>query len=111
MPVASRDSLYAQLQPQGFSEALQLWMGSSLVPVAGDKAQGLAWAFDAHGAAEMYASYQAACYWDLLRRPPAGTVNVVRAERSDRWTAQMVAQLDDAVRASQVSGSGARCLE
>lgn len=36
-------------------------------------------------------------YWDVLTRPPPGTVvHLVRGERSDRWTPHMLQQLQEA---------------
>ena len=36
--------------------------------------------------ADMYESYKQASYWDLIQKPPEGTVlNIVRAAKSDRY--------------------------
>lgn len=52
-----------------------------------DKARGgLRWTFDLAGAQQMYNSYKELQYWDDMGSvPPGVTVNVVRAENSDRW--------------------------
>ena len=74
--------LCRHLDEQGFSEALSLWLGSNLVPNGQGK---LTWSFNVHGAKDMFESYNSLDYWGLLQDPPAGcTLNVVRAECSDR---------------------------
>ena len=75
--------LYKHLQSKGFSEPLQLWLGSSLV---NSKSGGLDWTFNIEGAAAMYEDYQAQEFWDVVAAPPAGVqLNIVRAENSDRY--------------------------
>ena len=74
--------LYKHLKSKGFSEGLQLWLGSSLV---NRKSGGLEWTFNIEGAADMYDDYQVQEFWDVVSSPPAGLqLNLVRAERSDR---------------------------
>mmetsp|Transcript_1895 Transcript_1895/g.5548 ORF Transcript_1895/g.5548 Transcript_1895/m.5548 type:complete len:333 (-) Transcript_1895:642-1640(-) len=94
-PMASRDAMMVRLEELGFSEGLRLWLGSNMVA---DKARGgLRWTFDLAGAQQMYNSYKELQYWDDMGSvPPGVTVNVVRAENSDRWTKRMQKQLQDA---------------
>ena len=88
-----------------------LWMASNLVPaarataaaggqprVAGKKPviQPLVWAFDVKGAADLYEDYKRVDSWGLLCQPPRGiTMNILRAEQSDRWTEGMIRTLAD----------------
>jgi hypothetical protein len=42
-------------------------------------------------------AHRLSSYWDVLTRPPPGTVvHLVRGERSDRWTPHMLQQLQEA---------------
>lgn len=109
MPVSDRAKVLDELRQQGFSEALVLWMASNLVPATrgttaaarqppqpgkNAAAQPLVWAFDVKGAADLYEDYKRLDRWDLLCAPPAHTtMNILRAERSDRWTEDMIRTL------------------
>ena len=105
MPVASRAALTAALDAEGLPKAVAWWLASGLVPAApGDPASPLRWGFDAAGAAQLYASYRAASYWAALEAPPPGvTLHVVRGDRSDRWTPEMLARLEAARAAWQAA--------
>lgn len=108
-PIASREWLYKFMEDQGYSLGLRLWMGSNLVPDGQGK---LKWGFNIEGASDMYQSYQESSYWDLVQQPPKGTaLHIVRAEKSDRWTRETMAQLQKAEHAAAVhasSGNGGR---
>jgi len=55
-----------------------------------------------HGAKDMFESYNSLDYWGLLRDPPAGcTLNVLRAERSDRWPQKEINKLQECEEAAQ----------
>ncbi len=74
--------LYKHLKSKGFSEGLQLWLGSSLVTRQGG---GLEWTFNIEGAADMYDDYQVQEFWDITSSPPENVqLHLVRAEQSDR---------------------------
>ena len=52
LPVPSRRWLYEHMTAKGYSEAIQHWLGSNLVPADGQgspNGQGLKWAFDITG--------------------------------------------------------------
>lgn len=98
------------LKAQGFSDSLVQWMASNLVPdpearvdksSASRRAVPLVWAFDVYGAADLYASYRDVNAWDVVEAPPSSiTLHVLRAARSDRWTAGMIQTLQDCERAA-----------
>ena len=74
--------LYNHLESQGFSEGLQLWLGSSLIS---SQDGGYEWTFNIEGAAEMYEDYQEQELWDVVALPPdVTTLHLVRAANSDR---------------------------
>ena len=92
-PVPSRKWLHETLSAQGFSEAFIGWLGSSLERDPANKA--FYWNFDLDGVAEMFRSYCDSDYLADLAAPPAGTeVNLVVAERSDRWTFETLEALE-----------------
>jgi len=63
------------------------------------------WAFNLQGATDMFRSYLGTEFWDLLRHPPRGTtINLVRAERSDRWDGESMQELAAAAKASEHDG-------
>lgn len=101
LPVPSRKQFTEEMSANGFSDALVQWMASNLVPAADSKDGELTWAFDTHGATDMYASYRKTCYWNVIAAPPAGvTLHVLRAGASDRWNDAMKAKLDEALQAA-----------
>lgn len=109
-PLSNRQELYRLLEAKGIPLAVAQWLGTSLAPGGrwaatannsssngsnGD--QKLDWVFDIQGAAALYNSYRLSSYWEVLTRPPPGTVvHLVRGERSDRWTPHMLQQLQEA---------------
>jgi hypothetical protein len=99
VPVLDKAKVVADLKQQGFSEALVLWMVSNLIPieVGGPSASAaFTWNFDVVGALDLYEDYRRVDCWPLLCKPPKGIeLNILRAERSDRWTDEMVAKLQD----------------
>jgi hypothetical protein len=118
MPVASRQALTDALDAEGLPRAVSWWLASGLVPDAPPPAAAprapapasasgsspLRWEFDSAGAAALYHSYRLSSYWDVLERPPPGTtLHVVRGERSDRWSPDMLARLEAARAAWQAA--------
>ena len=62
LPVPSRRWLYERMTARGYSEAIQHWLGSNLVPADGQpgapaNGQGLKWAFNITGARRPLGSY------------------------------------------------------
>lgn len=113
VPVSDRSKVLAELRQQGFSDSLVLWMASNLVPAStitgqpqasGKPApQPLVWGFDVNGAVDLYEDYKQVDCWDALKSPPRGTtMNVLRAERSDRWTEGMIRTLKDCAAAAEL---------
>lgn len=98
LPLASRQALYQQLQHQGFSPALQQWLGGNLR----QEGQGrYVWTFNLEGAESMFQDYMKEDYTPLLQRPPPGvTLNILRALRSDRWDHDTMAAVRQAVAAT-----------
>ncbi|KAH7512191.1 hypothetical protein FEM48_Zijuj12G0064200 [Ziziphus jujuba var. spinosa] len=75
----------------GFSKSLSDWIGSNLKK-SGDQET---WAFNLDGAVQMFNSYREMSYWTLLEHPPKGMeIDIVRAEKSDRWDPETVQRLE-----------------
>ena len=99
--IPSRNWLYQELQRDGFSDELSLWMGSNLRSSPGGSKEGLVWTFHLEGVAQMYDSYLKGDYWEVLEnRESNTTIHVVRAERSDRWDDQTLRRLEDTRRSN-----------
>ncbi|XP_051150155.1 uncharacterized protein LOC127264696 [Andrographis paniculata] len=89
--VPSRKWLVDHMLKLGFSKSLSHWIGSNLKK-SGNKET---WAFNLDGAVQMFKSYREMDYWPLLEQPPKGmTISIVRAENSDRWSRDIIEQLD-----------------
>ncbi|KAK9126347.1 hypothetical protein Scep_015193 [Stephania cephalantha] len=90
--IPSRKWLVDHMMSLGFSKSLSEWIGSNLKK-SGDHET---WAFNLEGAGEMFKSYCETSYWPLLEHPPKGLeIAVVRAENSDRWSPNVVQQLEN----------------
>ncbi|XP_011094297.1 protein ABHD11 isoform X2 [Sesamum indicum] len=75
----------------GFSKSLSEWIGSNLKK-SGEQET---WAFNLDGAVQMFNSYREMDYWPLLDHTPKGMeIDVVRAEKSDRWNQDVIQQLE-----------------
>jgi len=82
-PLPSRATVVAELAQRGFAPEICHWMTTNVKAGQG----GLVWRFDLQVIEEMLLSYFLQDDWPTLRDPPPGVhVDVVRAERSDRWT-------------------------
>lgn len=83
LPLARREDVVPLLRAQGFSDTLARWMTTNLQRAPG----GYTWRFDLDAAREMIADYFAQDLWPVLEHPGDGLhIDVVRAERSERWT-------------------------
>lgn len=91
LPVASRAALVDTLRGVGLSEALAKWMTTNLR--AADSGDGFVWKFALAAIPEMLASFGATDAWDVVESGAHGRVVMVRAGRSDRWSADDVARL------------------
>eukprot|EP00898_Chlorokybus_atmophyticus_P005660 jgi/Chlat1/6095/Chrsp40S05673 len=94
--IHSRRWLVDQMTAKGFSKMLVDWMASNLMRKHPDAAEPLVWTFNLEGASDMYASYRREDYVKFLEEgvPQDTAVNIVRAERSDRWTPQVLTSLE-----------------
>ncbi|KAF8397920.1 hypothetical protein HHK36_016846 [Tetracentron sinense] len=89
--IPSRKWLVDNMIQLGFSKPLSEWIGSNLKKSGENET----WAFDLKGAVEMFSSYREKSYWPLLDHPPKGLeITIVRAENSDRWSSDVVQQLE-----------------
>ena len=81
-PLARREDVVGLLRDAGFSQGLAQWMTTNLRRTE----QGYVWRFDLPAVQEMIADYFRQDLWPVLEHPGTDlTVDVVRAERSDRW--------------------------
>ncbi|KAL2250802.1 protein ABHD11 isoform X1 [Sesamum indicum] len=87
----SRKWLVDHMLKLGFSKSLSEWIGSNLKK-SGEQET---WAFNLDGAVQMFNSYREMDYWPLLDHTPKGMeIDVVRAEKSDRWNQDVIQQLE-----------------
>ncbi|CAK7341875.1 unnamed protein product [Dovyalis caffra] len=90
-PIPSRSWLVNHMIQLGFSKSLSEWIGSNLKKSGGQET----WAFNLDGAVQMFNSYRETSYWSLLEHPPKGMeIEVVVAEKSDRWDPDLIQQLE-----------------
>ncbi|KAK9153639.1 hypothetical protein Sjap_001119 [Stephania japonica] len=90
--IPSRKWLVDHMMSLGFSKSLSEWIGSNLKKLGDHET----WAFNLEGAVEMFKSYCETNYCPLLEHPPKGLeIAVVRAENSDRWSPNVIQQLED----------------
>ncbi|PIN24635.1 putative alpha/beta hydrolase [Handroanthus impetiginosus] len=89
--IPSRKWLVDHMLKLGFSKSLSEWIGSNLKK-SGERET---WAFNLDGAVQMFNSYREADYLPLLEHTPKGMeISIVRAEKSDRWSRDVIQQLD-----------------
>jgi len=82
LPLGRRDQVVDELRARGLPQPIALWMTTNLTPVEG----GWGLRFDLDGAERLLRDYFRWDGWPTLERPRARpAVEVVRAERSDRW--------------------------
>lgn len=95
VPIASRAALVDALRGVGLSDPLAKWMTTNLRPAPAPAAEGFVWKFALDAIPEMLASFGAMDAWDVVEAEAAqrGRVVMVRAGRSDRWSADDVARL------------------
>lgn len=83
VPLASREEVVERLTQRGFSMGLARWMTTNLQRTD----DGYVWRFDLAAAREMIADYFVQDLWPVLEDPGPGlSIDVVRAEHSDRWS-------------------------
>ncbi len=88
-PLARRDAVADALRARGFSDMLAAWMTTNLRRTA----DGYRWRFDLAAVREMIADYFVQDLWPVLDAPgPDLRFDVVRAGRSDRWSAGELAR-------------------
>ncbi|KAE8692523.1 40S ribosomal protein S14-3-like [Hibiscus syriacus] len=88
--VPSRKWLVNHMLELGFSKSLSEWIGTNLKKSGGEET----WAFNLDGAIQMFNSYREMSYWSLLEHPPKELeIAIVRAEKSDRWDADVITRL------------------
>ncbi|XP_006826200.3 protein ABHD11, partial [Amborella trichopoda] len=106
VPIPSRRWLVDHMVKLGFSKAISEWIGTNLKK-AGSSGEQMVWSFDLNGAVEMFNSYWKESYWPLLENPPQGLeIKVVRAEKSDRWTPNVLHQMENLVSKGEEQGKG-----
>ncbi|KAH6830558.1 alpha/beta-Hydrolases superfamily protein [Perilla frutescens var. hirtella] len=89
--IPSRKWLVDHMLKLGFSKSLSEWIGSNLKKSGEHET----WAFNLDGAVQMFSSYSEMDYWPLLEHPPNGMeIDIVRAEKSDRWDTDIIQQLE-----------------
>ncbi|KAL0374843.1 UNVERIFIED_CONTAM: 40S ribosomal protein S14-3 [Sesamum radiatum] len=89
--IPSRKWLVDHMLKLGFSKSLSEWIGSNLKK-SGEQET---WAFNLDGAVQMFNSYREMDYWPLLDHTPKGMeIDIVRAEKSDRWTRMLYSSLN-----------------
>lgn len=87
-PLPNRAAVVEALRARGLSDEVAQWMTTGVKPAPEG---GLVWKFDLPAVEQMLDSYFRADFWGLLQSPPPGMAfDVVRAERSDRWTPEIV---------------------
>ena len=91
LPVKRRKDVAQYLLNNGFSSSIAQWMTTNVRPSTG----GYIWRFDLTGIEQLLDDYFRRDYWGLLKNPPRKShINLVRAEKSDRWTSEQIAQLE-----------------
>jgi esterase len=88
-PLERREDVVRILSDRGLSEALGQWMTTNLAHRDG----GYRWRFELERAWSMLEAYMADDLWPTVRSAPV-PVHLVRAARSDRWTAEDLRALD-----------------
>ncbi|KAL8541355.1 hypothetical protein ACS0TY_002562 [Phlomoides rotata] len=89
--IPSRKWLVDHMLKLGFSKSLSGWIGSNLKK-SGDQET---WAFNLDGAVQMFNSYREMDYLPLLEHVPKSLeIDIVQAEKSDRWNADVLQQLE-----------------
>lgn len=89
MPLSRRDAVVTELRARGLSDGISLWMTTNLGPVDG----GFTFRFDLDACERLIRDYFVVDTWPvLLRERSTPRIDVVRAERSDRWDDETVAR-------------------
>lgn len=99
VPLQRREELLDLLGGMGLSDMLSRWMTTNLTRGEG----GLVWSFDLDAVEAMLRDYLAQDLWHVLESPwrPA-ELHVVRAERSDRWTPEVLEHFEALPEAARV---------
>lgn len=87
-PSPSRDAAVATLEGYGLSPIVARWIATNLMPAS----DGYRWRFYIPGLREMLADFWVTDRWPVVLNPPV-LVHVVRAEKSQVWTAADLDQL------------------
>lgn len=100
LPAASRSAVTGSLTAAGVAPSIATWLATNLVADAG----GYRWSFDLDALGELLADYWTVDGYQLLERIPApAAVHLVRAGRSDRWTADDLQRIDALVRTGRLT--------
>ncbi|MGM0574385.1 MAG: alpha/beta fold hydrolase [Myxococcota bacterium] len=93
-PLEDREDVVGILTDKGFSKTLARWMTTNLRRA--DEGEGYVWRFDLDGVEEMLEHYFEEDFCGFLADlPPGVVVDVVRAERSDRWSEAEVSWMEE----------------
>lgn len=99
-PLQRRDEVVGYLRMQGFDHGIARWMTTNLRRGEG----GYVWRFNLDAAREMIDDYFRQDLWAVVEAPQVSPeLHVVRAERSDRWTPDLVARLESPPAGAPVS--------
>jgi pimeloyl-ACP methyl ester carboxylesterase len=92
-PITDRDSLKKELiEMHNFGPIFASWMTTNLKYTDGIN---MDWKFNLDSIEEMFKSYKQECMWDYLGNPPGDMkIKYVRAEKSNRWTPDILARFD-----------------
>lgn len=93
MPAQSRADVAKEIAAQGVLPSVASWMATNLKP---DPRGGYSWHFDLDALDAMLRDYWEVDAWPLLENPPSHlSIDVVRAERSDRFIDTDLARLSE----------------
>ena len=92
-PIERRTDVADAFRAAGFADTLSNWMATNLRRREDD--EGYDWSFDPECVRRLVDDYWRLDTWPILEDPPGeGTIHVVRAGRSDRWSADDLLRLD-----------------
>lgn len=94
MPAADHEVVKQHFLSGGFSPMLSGWMTTNVRRLPAPQ-EGFTWRFNVSAVQTLLGDYFQEDLWPWFEHLPAGLrVNVLQAQRSDRWPAEIVARLD-----------------